>query len=66
MNFANSMFRSMSKVAIFLGFLILSLLGGCSSAPDPPPEPSKQEIRQDSDRFFNKMSKEESQRSSDP
>jgi hypothetical protein len=34
-------------------------LVSCSSAPEPQPEPSKKEIRQDADRFFNKMEKEE-------
>ena len=36
----------------------------CSSAPEPQPEPSKEEIRQDADRFFNKMEQEEAAPSS--
>ena len=36
-----------------------SLLVGCSSPPEAGPVPSKQEIQSDSDRFFNKMEKEE-------
>ena len=34
---------------------------GCSSVPEPQPEPSKKEIQQDSDRFFEKMKSEEKQ-----
>ena len=34
-------------------------LMSCSSTPERQPEPSKKEIRQDADRFFNKMEKEE-------
>ena len=32
---------------------------GCSSPPEPTPEPSKEEIRSDADRFFKKLEKEE-------
>ena len=46
-----------------MGMLFLILAGmflvGCSSAPEPQPEPSKKEVQQDSDRFFEKMKKEE-------
>ncbi len=48
-----------------LGMAVVLLLGmilmGCSSAPEPQPEPSKKEVQQDSDRFFEKMKKEETQ-----
>jgi hypothetical protein len=37
------------------------LLASCSSAPEPQPEPSKKEVQQDADRFFEKMKKEEPQ-----
>jgi hypothetical protein len=41
-------------------FLLTGMfLVSCSSTPEPQPEPSKKEIKQDSDRFFNKMEKEE-------
>ena len=42
------------------------LLMGCSSTPEPQPEPSKKEVQQDADRFFNKMGKEEREQSSSP
>jgi len=41
-------------------------MASCSSTPEPQPEPSKQEIRQDSDRFFNKMGQEEGKKSTSP
>ena len=44
---------------IALLFLLGMLMIGCSSAPEPQPEPSKKEVQQDSDRFFEKMKKEE-------
>ena len=48
-----------------MGMLFLILVGmflvGCFSAPEPQPEPSKKEVQQDSDRFFEKMKKEENQ-----
>ena len=37
-------------------------LVGCSSHPETGPVPSKQEIQSDSDRFFNKMEKEEAKK----
>jgi hypothetical protein len=47
-----------------LGLACLLLAGmflvNCSSAPEPQPEPSKKEVQQDADRFFEKMKKEES------
>jgi hypothetical protein len=42
-------------------FLIGMVLVSCSSAPEPQPEPSKEEIRKDADRFFKKIEKEETQ-----
>ena len=46
----------MGMVCLFLtGIFLMS----CSSAPEPQPEPSKKEVQQDSDRFFEKMKKEE-------
>jgi hypothetical protein len=42
------------------------MLAGCSSTPEPQPEPSKQDIRQDSDRFFQKMGQEEGKKSPTP
>jgi hypothetical protein len=35
------------------------LVWGCSSSPEPQPEASKKEIRQDSEGFFKKMKQEE-------
>ena len=48
-----------------MGMVCLLLVGiflvSCSSAPEPQPEPSKNEIRKDADRFFEKIEKEEKQ-----
>jgi hypothetical protein len=44
---------------LLAGMLVLS----CSTAPEPQPEPSKKEVQQDADRFFNKMGQEESAQS---
>ena len=44
---------------LLTGMLVVS----CSSAPEPQPEPSKNEVQQDADRFFNKMGQEESAQS---
>ena len=41
--------------------LVGMFLMGCSSTPEPQPEPSKKEVRQDADRFFEKMKKEENE-----
>jgi hypothetical protein len=48
--------------------LVLVLMAGamlmsCSSTQETQPRPSKQEIRQDSDRFFQKMEQEEGKQS---
>ena len=46
-----------------LGLALLLLPGmvliGCSSVQESQPEPSKQEVQHDADRFFEKMGKEE-------
>ena len=48
-----------------MGMACLLLAGmffmSCSSAPEPQPEPSKEEIRKDADRFFKKIEKGETQ-----
>ena len=48
-----------------MGVAFLLVMGvtlvSCSSAPEPQPELSKEEIRQDADRFFEKLEKEETQ-----
>ena len=48
------------KNALIITGLILGFVTavGCSAAP-PSPSPSTQEIRSDSDRFFNKLGQEE-------
>ena len=51
---------------MFSVFMVGALMGGCSSTPEPQPEPAKQEIRQDSDRFFQKMGQEEGKKSPSP
>lgn len=53
-----------SQSKILTTSFLLTLVGGtlmmsCSSTPEPQPEPSQQEIRQDADRFFQKMDREE-------
>jgi outer membrane biogenesis lipoprotein LolB len=52
---------AMRRMGLVCLLLTGMLLMGCSSAPEPQPEPSKKEIQQDSDRFFEKMDKEEKQ-----
>ena len=42
------------------------ILVSCSSALEPQPEPSKEDIRQDADRFFQKMEQEEGAQPSSP
>lgn len=51
---------------MFSAFMAGAMMAGCSSTPEPQPEPSKQEIRQDSDRFFQKMGQEEDKKSPSP
>ena len=48
--------RRMGMACLLLAGMFLM---SCSSAPEPQPEPSKKEIRQDADRFFEKIEKEE-------
>jgi hypothetical protein len=55
-----------STAIIFSAFMAGAMLVGCSSTPEPQPESSKQEIRQDSDRFFQKMGQEEGKKSPTP
>lgn len=52
---------AMKRVGMVCLVLTGVFLVSCSSAPEPLPEPSKKEIQQDSDRFFEKMKKEETQ-----
>ncbi len=51
--------RTQVIVIMCSAFLMGATMGGCSSTPEPQPDPSKKDIQQDSDRFFNKMSQEE-------
>jgi hypothetical protein len=55
-----------ATVIMASAYLAGVMLVGCSSTPEPQPEPSKQEIRQDSDRFFQKMGQEEGKQSPSP
>lgn len=47
-------------------FIAGILLMSCSSTPEQQPTPTKQEIRQDADRFFHKMDQEEGRKSPSP
>ena len=51
-----------SLTLVGLGLVLTTSLVGCSSPPEAGPVPSKQEIQSDSDRFFNKMEKEEAKK----
>ena len=60
------MMHTMNVIALSIqrmGVAFLLVMGvtlvSCSSAPEPQPELSKEEIRQDADRFFEKLEKEE-------
>ena len=58
---------SLTRVSFFsVVIIVMTIIGGCSSTPEPQPGPSKQEIRQDSDRFFQKMGGEENKKSPSP
>jgi len=59
MNSKNVIVQSVQQKAVACLFVVGVILGGCSSAPEPQPEPSKKEVRQDADRFFHKMGHEE-------
>jgi len=48
--------RRMGMVCLLMAGMFLM---SCSSAPEPQPDPSKEEVRQDADRFFKKIEKEE-------
>lgn len=51
-------FGEIVRLGMVLGVALL--LYACGSSPEPPPTPpTTQEIRGDSDRFFEKMQKEE-------
>ncbi len=45
------------------GCVVWSLIG-CASNPQPPTQPTKQEIRTDADRFLDKLETEEGKRNS--
>ncbi len=64
MNAMNLIVLSAQRIGV--AFLLVAgvTLVSCSSAPEPQPEPSKEEIRQDADRFFNKMGQDEGAQSS--
>jgi hypothetical protein len=59
MNTRNMIALSIQRMGVACLLVVGVTLMSCSSAPEPQPEPSKKEIRQDADRFFNKMEKEE-------
>ena len=61
MNQKNVLVQSVQRIAVACLFVAGATLVGCSSTPEPQPEPSKKEVRQDADRFFEKMKKEEPQ-----
>ncbi|PJA78527.1 MAG: hypothetical protein CO149_03505 [Nitrospirae bacterium CG_4_9_14_3_um_filter_51_5] len=55
-----------ATVIMCSAFLMGAMMVGCASTPDPQSDPSKQDIRQDSDRFFKKMGQEEGQQAPSP
>lgn len=59
MNTMNLIVLAAQRIGV--AFLLVAgvTLVSCSSTPEPQPEPSKEEVRQDADRFFNKMGQEE-------
>jgi len=59
MNILSVIVQLGQRIGVACLFVTGVILGGCSSAPEPQPEPSKKEIRQDADRFFKKIEKEE-------
>ena len=59
MNVMNVIVLSVQRMGVACLFVAGVILVGCSSAPEPQPEPSKEKVQQDADRFFNKMEQEE-------
>ena len=59
MNTMNVIVLSVQRMGVACLFVAGVILVGCSSAPEPQPEPSKEKVQQDSDRFFNKLEQEE-------
>ena len=59
MNLMTRIDYGMRGLGIAVVLLVGMMLMGCSSTAEPQPEPSKKEVQQDSDRFFEKMKKEE-------
>ena len=64
MNTMNVIVQLVQRIGVACFFVAAVILMGCSSAPAPQPEPSKKEVQQDADRFFNKMGQEEAAPSS--
>ena len=60
-NLVRGFFENMVLAGVCLAATILI---GCSSAPDP--QPTKKEIRQDAEGFFQKMEREENKPSPSP
>jgi hypothetical protein len=63
MNAMKLIVLSVQRIGVACLFVAGVFLVGCSSAPEPQPEPSKEKVQQDADRFFNKMGQEESAQS---
>ena len=59
MNAMNVVALSVQRMGVACLFVAGVSLVGCSSAPEPQPEPSKEKVQQDADRFFNKLEQEE-------
>jgi hypothetical protein len=59
MNAMNVVVLSVQRMGVACLFVAGVILVGCSSAPEPQPEPSKEKVQQDADRFFNKLEQEE-------
>jgi hypothetical protein len=61
MNTMNVLVLCVQRMGVAFLVVAGASLVSCSSTPKPQPEPSKEEIRQDADRFFKKLEKEETQ-----
>jgi hypothetical protein len=59
MNAMNVVVLSVQRMGVACLFVAGVILVGCSSAPEPQPEPSKEKVQKDADRFFNKLEQEE-------